>query len=599
MADIFDTSISEGRTIQQDAGNPFINPQSRAAGAEINAADAYSLAAGRRVDQLAEIAEAKAEARRRELQLKREQKAAMKEQAKGLNSLSGLTEGLINRYNSIDLKVKNPIERNRLKREADLLALTSGGKENASYLNGIIEKLNTSYEARDDGMVNVLDSQGRVVRVEAGSKDEVIQGRMNKYQRTVDEVLPNTLDSMNLLLQKDAATTGYFRDDSIAKMLTSLKNESGRMKRISDEYHVQSNLVPSKELPKLKENAARGYVSAAAGIFGTFTSPEMLQAIRAGNGISLADVEMSMQQVRRDIIDEIASQKVPINIQDVESYIKTSMENVRNTYKSIQDNELLPLETAEKKARLLNDLQKENVRMAGNIPNIEVMKPVVDFFATISAAGSNLYNTAAMAEDEDTRNKLLAQGDFLTSLGDDLMEVNKNIAGTFRQGAYNMDTFRKQASKATERQDILDALNVLSRTTNTPGGAFLAPQINALLVEAIPKLEEWVDSGELEESELDGIVTQVTQYNNNANDQIKKTGMTPEEYVKSSQSAFTLNGAFEAALQLPAPQLAGAALLYQWWRSRKATKKSDGETNTPAPAKKDSKKQRKQSSQKE
>lgn len=542
MADIFDTSLSEGRSVQQSINEPFINPQSRAAGAEVSASDQYNLAAGQRVDQMeaqhrAELAQIKAARAARAAQ-----KAKLEGDAAAARNLDNLTSGLINRYNDLDTKVTNPIERNRLKREADLIAMQAAGKGNQDYINGFIGKLNTKMEAREDGLVNVLDSQGNIIRIEAGDKDAVLNGRMSSYRQTVDEVLPNTLDSMDMILRKDSVTGGHIKEGTVTNMLTTFKNESGRMKRVSDEFHVQANMFPSSEMPKLKEKALSGYLSATANMFGAFTSPDVLSAIRAG-GITGSDVEIAMQQMRRDIMDDISMNKVPVKPADVEAFMKTSMDNIRDVYKSIQKNDMLPLENAAIQAELKNKLAKEEYKMKMGVPKLEVDKQISDFYVSNAAAITGLYEAAGFnAASPEQAAMLKEQASQLIGVAGDTMAIHTDVKRGFSQGTLHIEDFSKYVGRMNTKEDAIDAFGVLARATKTRSGVMLAPQVIDVMEKAAPKISEMINKGELEWAEVNSIMQQLKQYESAYRDVVKKSGFTPEEYLARSQMAYTAPG---------------------------------------------------------
>lgn len=524
MADIFDTSTSEGRSIQQSVGEPNIAPQGRGAGTAIDAEDAFNLRAGIRVDQLATAERARKEARENQ-----------RAKVQGSRRLDGLANGLINRYADIDSRVTNPIERNRLKREADLIAISTGGRENAAFLNQVIGKLSTKREARSDGMINILGANGEIIGVDAGSRGDVLQGRLDAHQGEIHEVLPNTVDGINTLLQIDAVEGNHIQQGTVSEMITNIKNQSKRMKAISDDYHVNSNQLPNSQLPQLVKNATTGYLKSVGGIFNTFTSADFMKAVRAGD-MTRSDIDIAMQSVRRDMMNEITSQGVPVNTQDIESYITTSIDNIKAAYDNVQKNDLVSLQVQADKTRLLNEITGNKFNAAHNIPEIRGAKEVADYTASLAASVGSLTDASLFAEGDTKRTLEAVTLGQLNTL-ESLIPVHDNINKHLYQSQFDLADFDKEIKVMKTREDVLAVLKRMGKVTNNVAGASVAPYVRTVINNSIPAMHKAVDEGLLTEEELEDAWGQLEQFDVAAIETVKKAGINEEDYVTMAQEA--------------------------------------------------------------
>lgn len=520
MADIFDTSQPEGRSIQQGVGGVGITPQGRSAGTSISPEDTFNLRADTRLSQLRKINDTQ-----------RFGRESTKIAAEPDNHLANLARGVISRYTELDNTIRNPIERNRLKRETDLIAMTSAGKGNTSFIKDILGRLNTKREARSDGMVNVLGSNGEVIGIEAGSADEVLKGRMNIHQEKINEVFPNTLDSFSTLLAKDSVAGNHIGRDTMASIITSMKDQAGKMKGISDNYHVLSNQLPTSQHAKLVDTATTGYMSSIGDLFNSFTTADMLKAVRAGtkDGLNRSDIEIAMQQVRRDVIEEITSQQIPVPMQDIEAYIKSSIDNINSTYDNISTNDLIPLETAKKKATLINELARQRFKTKHNIPELEGAKPAIDFMSTIAATTADFTDAAQFGtKDDKALYTELAKGS--RNLIDGLMPVFDGLNKHFYQSSFDLDDVQTQINSMETREDYSRVLTKLSKVTNHSNGWALGPQVRGLMNTAIISMQGAVEANILSKEESEVIIGQFFQYDQHVKDMTRKAGMTEDDF---------------------------------------------------------------------
>ncbi len=525
MPDIFDTSISEGRNIQQSIGEPSITPQSRGASVEISAEDTFNLRAGTRISQLKAQSASK--------QAAREAQRARETASRNLDNLS---KGLINRHADIDSRITNPVERNRLKREADLVALSTGGKENATFINQIIGRLKTKREARDDGMVNILGANGELIGVEAGSRDAVLKGRLDAHKIEIDSVFPNTLESLSGLIQTDAAQGNHIQESTVSEILINMKNASKRMKSVSDDFHVNSNQLPSSQLPALTKNATSGYLKSIGNVFNSFTSSDFMKGIRAGD-LSRSDIDIAMQQVRRDMVDEITSQGVPINIRDMETYITESIDNIKASYDKVQKNDLVSLQVEADKTRLVNEITGNKFNAAHKIPEIRGAKEVADYTASIAASLGDLTDAALFAE-EDTKATLEAVATGQLNTLETLIPVHDNVNKHIFKSQFDLEDFSRDMKTMTTRADVLRTLAKVGKVTRNVAGSVMLPYVRTSINESAPNFLKAVDDELITQEELETAWDQLEQYDIAAVNIHKKAGMTDEEAVSISERTF-------------------------------------------------------------
>ena len=509
MVGIFDSEIGEGASIQESIGTPGITPQQRAADVNVDPNDTYNLRASRRVEELKAISAAKrAQREQRKLAEQQAQQQVDKE-----NRLQGIVQGVKSKFDEIEAKVTNPVEANRLKREVEFSAMAAAGKANASYIKSLTDVLSTKRTFREDGLVEITDSRGNVVGLSGGDVEVIKQARKNKQIESIDSVLPGTLDTVDTILQKDALEGNFFDEKAINSMLRNFKNESGRLKRVAEDYHLTAANLPSSEIPKLTEQAQRDYMKAASGLFKSFTSAEMLKAVRSGKGIDRSDVEISMQQVKQDLLDEVRDNKVPVNINDIDSFMNKQIENIIDTYDNIQKNDGIAVEQKRKYLENTNAIASAIFADKYNMAQIENQGKVLNYLGKYATIIQNLSQAAAEARltdpNGDSAKQLLGVSrQFSSALEGTMPIVNKMNDDMFKLN-FDLQDIDKNLARADTKEDMIDTLNKLGRAASIEN-FHAAGQVNARLNILVPKIME---SPEFSQEEKNGILSQVQAYN--------------------------------------------------------------------------------------
>ena len=530
MADIFDTGSFEARNIQENAGTPSFVAPNRAAEVNVSTEDVFNLKASSRMKDIA-----KQEAARRAAE------ESTRAATQGVDTnLDNLAQGYIEAYRKIDQKYTNPIENSSRKRELSLSALTAAGKSGYSYINAITETLSTTREAREDGLVNILDSQGNIVGIDAGNIEHIKQAMADRNDQNIMSVLPNTLSALDSIYKKAEISGAPLSKNSLHSFRVELKDATLAMGEAGDNYHLLSNQLSTDKLENIKKQAFSKYLGATSSVFSTFTSPDILRALKSGNpdGINRSDLEMAMQQAKRDIINMAADSQLPFNIQDIEAYAQSQIEHITKAYDSYQKNDLIAPEVMQKQLETRLAIRKAMAEGQMNIPELEAANKVVEFQSKNVGIAASLsaepQNPSTSREQKDMFTQTMTGA---TRTTQDVMPLLDRHNAFLYQSGFDLQDSMDSLKAANTRDSFLGFAKRLSKVTSHTDGWSMAPQVSTVVQEMTPKLISLIEAGEITPDEGQEIVNQLGQYKEDAISIIRKRGSHPEEYEQESQES--------------------------------------------------------------
>lgn len=446
--------------------------------------------------------------------------------------LSKLATNLQSAYQSIDSKSSNAIEANVKKREARTAALIAAGKEGATYIKSFADSLETKEEVRPDGMINVLGANGEILAIKGNSKEDILAHKTQRAVSKVQEVFPNTVDTFDTLFQIDQQRGGTLPVSTQQETLLRLKNSAGVFKSISDDYHVHSQTVTTDQSKTLVANAEKGYIAGINNMMNTFLNPDIVSAVKNGT-IDRSQMTLAMQQVRRDIMDEITTQHIPVNIPDIDKYISSTMDGVNKAYEDIQKNDLITIDQASKTLEAQNAYRQHMLEAKWDTASINAAAPHVDFMAKVAATQSSLSDSAQTATalgQNDQAAIFNQQIKGLTSIGSGISPVLNSVSKSMTQSFFNFEDYDKTIKNAKTKADVDSALEKLGRVTNTDAGWMMQPKVQEAIDNSIPVFDKAVEDGIITQDYYDSIFSQLGDYNDYARSLIPKTGLTDEQY---------------------------------------------------------------------
>lgn len=440
-------------------------------------------------------------------------------------------------YGDIDAKTTNPVEANQKKRQIRAAALIQAGKSGSAYIDNFITSLDTKREVRPDGMVNIIGSKGEVLGIEGGDHRQILEARKERQVNKVHEVFPNTVDTFATLFDINAANGGVMPESVAQETLLRMKNSASAFKGISEDYHIQAQSVDAAGATKLAENAQRAYMGNIANMMNTFMAPDIMNAIKSGT-LDRSQVTLAAQQVRRDIIDEITTQHVPVKIGDIDAYIKTTMDDMNAAYNDIQQNDLISIDIANKTLQAKNAIRQHQTEARLGIPEINAVAPMVDMISKLSAASASAAETAAnLAYDtssasKEQQNLLMGQVKAFTNLGTGLQPAIREISQAFTEANYSFTELDKSMNAIQDEATLDSALNSLGRVTAHSVGWVHQPDVQARVDKLVPIADKLLTSGQITQQKYDSIFSQLDQYSEYAKAQITTAGYTQEQYMK-------------------------------------------------------------------
>ncbi len=442
-------------------------------------------------------------------------------------------------YSSIDTQTTNPVEANQKKRQIRSSALIQAGKSGSTYISGFIDTLETKREVRPDGMTNIIGSKGEVLGVEGADSRQILQARKDAQVNKVHEVFPNTVDTFSTLFDINAGNGGVMPESASQEVLLRMKNSASAFKSISEDYHIQAQSVDAAGATKLAENAQRAYMNNISSMMSMFTAPDMMNAVKSGT-LDRSQVTLAAQQVRRDIIDEITTQHIPIKIGDIDAYIKTTMDDMNQAYTDIQQNDLISIDVANKTLAAKNSIRQHQAESRLGIPEINAAAPVVDMISKLSASAASAAEAAAnlditaktspLARAQQT--SLLGQVESYTNMGLGIQPVIRTMAQSFTEANYNFTELDKTLTVVKDEASLDTALSNLGRITSHSTGWIHQPDVQLRVDKLVPMADELLTSGAITQQKYDSIFSQLGQYTEYARAQITTAGYTAEQYKK-------------------------------------------------------------------
>lgn len=453
-------------------------------------------------------------------------------------NLQKLATNVQSAYADIDTKSTNIVEANQRKKQVRTAALVAAGKGGYSFIKSVTESLETKREIRPDGMTNILSSNGEVIGVEGGDRQAVLANKLERHTNKVHEVFPNTIDTLDSLFQLDAQKGGVLAGSTAAtESLLRLKNAASSFKSISDDYHVAAQSASGDQITKLTDNAQNGYVNTINSMMNTFMSPDMMNSIKIGS-LDRSQVTMAMQQVRRDIMDEITTQRIPVKIGDIDKYIKTTMDDMNTAYNDVQKNDLISLDQADKTIQVKNSIRQRQMESQLGIPEIQAAAPMVDMLAKLTAAQASAAQAAQALEFSGVPGAKAQAKDILTqvksyaTLGAGLEPTLRDVAQSFTEANFDFRRFDQDIKGITSNASLDNALTGFSRITNHSVGWIHQPAVQERVDTLLPILEGLLEEKKISKTKFDSTVEQLGQYSDYAKSQITKAGYTDEQYTK-------------------------------------------------------------------
>ncbi len=453
-------------------------------------------------------------------------------------SLQKLATNLQSGYNKVDTTVTNPVEANLKKQQIKTSALVAAGKDGYSYINSVADSLSTKQEVRPDGMINILDPTGNIVGVRGYDKEQIMAHKTDNNVNAIHEVFPNTVDTMDALFQLDQQKGGTLSNSSMNETVLRLKNSANNFKHIADDYHMQSQYVSADQSKKLADTAQQGYISNINSMFNTFMNPEVINSIKSGT-LDRSHITLAMQQVRRDITDEITTQHVPVNIGDIDKYIKTTMDDINTAYTDVQANDKISIEQAGKTIEAKNALKTAMLKQQMDTPTLEALTPYVDFVSKTAATAANI-SQAADALQYSTQPGAAVQAQALFKQAGGLLDLNEGVqpklqqvSNVLYQSQFDFKNFNDSLKTIKTARDFNNSLHQLAKVTDHPAGWVMQPYVQASVENALPKYQQLVKDGVISQQQLDDVTSQLGQYNDYSKSLITKTGSTEEQHKSS------------------------------------------------------------------
>lgn len=440
-------------------------------------------------------------------------------------------------YGDIDSKTTNIVEANQKKRQIRSAALVQAGKSGSTYIDNFITSLDTKREVRPDGMVNIIGSKGEVLGIEGGDQRQILASRKDAQVNKVHEVFPNTVDTFATLFDINAGNGGVMPEAASQEVLLRMKNSASAFKGISEDYHIQAQSVDAAGATKLAENAQRAYMGNISNMMNTFMSPDIMNAIKSGT-LDRSQVTLAAQQIRRDIMDEITTQHVPIKIGDIDAYIKTTMDDMNTAYNEIQQNDLISIDIANKTLQAKNSIRQHQTEARLGIPEINAVAPMVDMISKLSAASASAAETAAnLAYDtspasKEQQNLLMGQVKAFTNLGSGLQPAIREISQSFTEANYSFTELDKSMNAIKDEATLDSALNNIGRVTSHSVGWVHQPDVQVRIDKLVPIADKLLTEKQITQQKYDSIFSQLDQYGEYARAQITTAGYTKDQYAK-------------------------------------------------------------------